>query len=120
MLDVGDDMLAGGAEVTILALTGVAPEFVMPPSYDVDVAAGMWRSGVASNVAVMIGAWVDFVVDMLIASLTSLFNDAIICVAPDVGVDVLTNVSVNVLAVVMAALGFTVPASSLADSLLLW
>ena len=111
MLDVSGDMLADVVEGIILAATGIAPEFIVPLSYDADVPGSIARSGAAVDIAVTIGARVDVVVDVLVASLISLFNDVIICgVVPAVGVDALTDASVNVLAVRMAALEFTMPA----------
>ena len=76
----------------------------------VDVLAGAWAV-TAASVGVLIGARVDFVVDVEIARV---FADAITSVVTDTGVDVLTG---DVVAAIVTASEFAM-STSLEDRLL--
>ena len=70
--------------------------------------ADVW-TGPTINVGVRVGVWVGLVVRVMTDPLAR--ADPMTVVVTDVGVDVLTGASVNVVAAVMTALECTVPAS---------
>ena len=112
-VDVRDDVLID-ALTTITFVVGVEMpadvdvaivldlEFAVPLSCAEDVMAEVWGDTVI-DVGIFIGARVDVMID----ALARVFATAITSVAPDVDVDLLTDVRVNVVAAVMTALEIT-------------
>ena len=75
IVNIGVDMLADVMEFIILPVSVIALEFAVPLSYPVDVPVGMCRF---IDGRLSIGARADFVVGVVIASLTGVFPDIII------------------------------------------